>query len=164
MVTSSPPLRNGLQRPTVYIIRPANTSATALVRLWCTAAPRRRGPPHNANAAPSTEPPRARALRLHAKIASDLEALVFIEYPRHTELLICGRAPYVYKPGKIQISLIKLRARVWSLTDAIKIFYLKLEPKIFFRQVSRTPKCDQRKFSIFGVFSSVGFFGSHFGV
>ena len=147
--TSPSPLRNGLERPTVSIIRPANTSATALVRLWCTAAPRWRGPPHNANTAPSTEPPRARALRLYAKITSDLEASIFVEYHAIPNSSFAVERHLSITQEIQNFVFKKLRARVWSLTGAIKIFYLKLEPKNFFRLVSRTPKCDQRKFSIF---------------
>ena len=45
-------------------------------------------------------------------------------------------APNVYNPEKIQMSLIKLRARLRSLTDAIKIFHWNREPRNIFPQVS----------------------------
>jgi hypothetical protein len=45
-------------------------------------------------------------------------------------------APFLYNPQKVQILLIKLRATVRLLTDAIKIFHWKREPKNIFPQVS----------------------------
>ena len=56
-----------------------------------------------------------------------------------------GTAPFLYNPRKIPNSLIKLRARVRTLTDAIKISHGKREPRNIFRQWSQTPKCDPKK-------------------
>ena len=74
----------------------------------------------------------------------------------------------IYNPRKIPNSLIKLRARVRTLTGAIKNPSLETRAKEHFSTGELNAKMRSKKsfrFWCFFVFSSVGiFFGSHFGV
>ena len=64
-----------------------------------------------------------------------------------------GTAPYLYNPRKIPNSLIKLRARVRSLTHATKISHGKREPRNIFSPVEE-PNAKMRS----------DFFSSDFGI